>query len=516
VPSWRDGLALLSGLLLFLSFPKFGHGAVAWIALAPLLMAIPGTRGRESARLGYVTGATSAVGVLYWTALVVMQFGGLSLPMGLTVMMLLCLTVALFPALFGWAVGRLCATFGRAGLFLAPAVWVATEILRAYTMFRFPWCLLGYSQYQNLPMIQLASATGVYGVSFLVALSSAALAFAVGERNPRRRYAALGGLALTLLAVWAHGAWTMSQPPVESGRVRAGLVQASILQDDKWDPERALENIERHVELSHEAAAQGARLLVWPESAVPFHFDQSPATARELRALVAKTGAALVFGNDDLERSPDGVRVWVGAKMLRPDGDLVYRYHKVRLVPFGEYVPMKAIITVGGRFAARLVRGVADFTPGEEASVGAFEGHLLGTSICYEAIFADYIRRFSGNGAELLLNITNDGWYGTTSAPPQHFAMAAFRAVENHKWLLRAANTGISAFIDPHGRIVARTQLFERRVLVGEAAFVPGLTLYARFGDVFGFTCLGLTVLALVTTFRRRPALPAAPSSPSE
>ena len=476
---------------------------MAWVALAPLLIALPGTRGRESVRLGYVTGAVSAMGLLYWTSLVVIQFGGLSLPMGLLVMALLCLTVALFPALFGWGVGRSCARFGHAGVFAAPFLWVATEVLRAYTMFRFPWCLLGYSQYQQLPMIQLASVTGVYGVSFLVALSSTVLAYSARQRTPGRRRAALAGLATLLAAVALHGAWTLSRPVAETGRVRAGLVQASVRQDDKWDPDKAHDNVRRHIALSRQAAGEGAKLIVWPESAVPFPFDFSPDTAERLRAVARETGAVLVFGNDDLERTPEDIKIWVGAKMLGPDGHLIYRYHKNRLVPFGEYVPMQPLLTLGGRVVARMVRAVGDFQWGQEASVGPFEGHLVGTSICYEAIFPDFVRQFSVNGAEMLLNITNDGWYGTTSAPSQHFAMAVFRAVENRKWMLRAANTGITGFIDPRGRIVARTQLFEERALVGEAAFVPGLTTYARFGDVFGWGCFAAAVLGLAWTYRR-------------
>ena len=465
-----------------------------------------GTRGLESFRLGYVTGAASGVGLLYWTSIVVMQFGGLSLPVGLGVMFLLCLAVALFPAVFGWCTARLLRAFGAGGLMLAPAVWVATEMLRAYTMFRFPWCLLGYSQYTQLPMAQVASVTGVYGVSFLVAMSSALLAYAYLVRQDaggaHRR--ALGGLAAMLAVVWAHGTWTMSRALPESGRVRAGLVQASILQDDKWDAAKAVENIERHMVLSRAAAAEGATLIVWPESAVPFPIDRFPETAQQMRGIARETGAAVVFGNDDLERTADGTRIWVGAKMIHPQAGLVYRYHKNRLVPFGEYVPMQWLLSLGGRATLRLVSAVADFTPGTEASVGTFAGHTLGTSICYEAIFADYIRHFSVNGAELLLNITNDGWYGTTSAPPQHFAMAVFRAIENRKWMLRAANTGITAFIDPRGRVVSRTQLFETRALVGEAAFVPGLTLYARYGDVFGWACVAASVLAVLRAYRQK------------
>jgi apolipoprotein N-acyltransferase len=174
----------------------------------------------------------------------------------------------------------------------------------------------------------------------------------------------------------------------------------------------------------------------------------------------------------------------------------------VRLVPFGEYVPFKPVLTMGGRFAAKLVRQVADFTPGEAYALGPVDGHPIGAFICYEAIFPDLVRQFPAGGAELLVNVTNDGWYGRTSAPHQHLAMAVFRAVENGKYLVRAANTGITAVVDTRGRLLQRTQLFEPTVLVRDVPLMPGATFYARHGDVFAWTCvalsLALTAAALV------------------
>jgi apolipoprotein N-acyltransferase len=502
---WREGLALLSGLLLALSFPKFGHGSVAWFALVPLLLALPRVPPRRAARLGYLAGVTAAVGILYWTAFVVIQYGGLSLPVGIGVMLLLCLAFGLPNALFGWAMGRVCGAFGAYGLLWAPVVWVATEILRAHTLFNFPWCLLGYSQHRMLPFIQVADLAGVYGVSFVVASASAVIAFAAWERRRVERRLASAAFVVLLLATTGYGLFRLKEDLPASGRLRAALVQASITQNDKWDPQKEMENLDRHLALSREAAMGGPQLLVWPESAVPFYFDYEPVIADPLRALVRTHGVALLFGNDDLERrAADVPRVWVGAKMVAPDGALAYRYHKNRLVPFGEYVPLKAVFTLGGRVGGRLVRNVGEFTAGTEATVAPLDGHSLGAFICYEAIFPDLVRQFSRNGAELLVNITNDGWYGTTSAPYQHFAMATFRAVENRKWLLRAANTGISAFVDPRGRVVRASALFERTAIVDEAAFVPGLTVYARHGDAFAWSCLALSSLAVLLSFRRR------------
>ena len=509
-PLEREGLALLSGLLLFLSFPKFGQGAVAWVAIGPLLVALNGTRGAQAIRLGYLTGASSALGILYWTALVVIQFGGLSRPVGIVVMFLLCLAFAIFPSLFAWLVGRFTTAFGPPGLLLAPFAWVATEFLRNRTFFNFPWCLLGYSQHANLPFVQIASVTAVYGVSFLIVMVSALLAYVAVESRPALRRRALVGLAITLVGPWAWGTWVLSRPVIESGRIRVGLVQGGIRQEEKWAPDSAWANVESHLALTEEAAARGARLLVWPESAVPFLYDDNPVLADALRAIVQRRSIYLVFGNDDLEgnRAGPAYRIFVGAKMLTPAGDLPFRYHKIRLVPFGEYVPMQPLLTLGGRVTAKLVQEVADFTPGTEPTVAEVEGHHAGVFICYEAIFPELVREFTARGADLLVNITNDAWYGTTSAPYQHLAMATFRAVENGRYLVRAANTGITAVVDPRGRVLEPTRLFDRTVLVRDVPFVSGRTFYSLYGDVFAWGCFAIAASLAAATFRARPFNP--------
>jgi apolipoprotein N-acyltransferase len=489
-------------LLLVLSFPKFGHGAVAWVAPTPLLLALAGTSGLRAARLGNVTGAVSSVGLLYWTALVVVQYGGLAMPVGVLVMGALCLAFSVFHAIFGWAAARLVAGFGPAGLLGAPALWVALEYARAHTFFSFPWVLLGYSQHAELPFVQLASITAVYGVSFLVCAIASLLAYAVLEPRAERRRAALGAAALVVAAAWGWGRFEMSRPLAETGRIKVGLVQGGIRQEDKWVPENAWVNVGRHLELSERAAAQGARLVVWPESAVPFLFDEEPALATLLREAVRRRGIYLFFGNDDRERGESGRgRIYVGAKLLDPSGELGLRYRKIHLVPFGEYVPLQPLFTLGGRYAAKLVQEVSDFTPGSEATTGLVDGHRIGGFICYEAIFPSLVRRFAAEGAELLVNVTNDAWYGTTSAPYQHLAMAAFRAVENRRYLVRAANTGITAVVDPRGRVLEPTQLFDTTVLVREVPFVAETTFYTRHGNLFAQAVSALALALVAASF---------------
>jgi apolipoprotein N-acyltransferase len=488
-----------------LSFPKLGHPAVAWVALVPLLVALAGTSGWRAARLGYVAGAVSALGLLYWTSLVVVQYGGLPLVAGVAVMGALCLAFAVFPLVFGWAAARLVAAFGPAGLLGAPFLWVALELLRAHTFFEFPWCLLGYSQHSVLPVIQVASVTAVYGVSFLLAASSSLLAYALVERSSRRRRAALGGLALLAGAAFGGGAWSMARPLPETGRVVVGLVQGGVRQEDKWVPENAWDNVNRHIELTADAAARGARLVVWPESAVPFLYDRDAALAALLQQTVRRLGVHLLFGNDDLEADASGERrIYVGAKLLSPEGTLTARYRKIRLVPFGEYVPLRPVFTLGGRVAAKLVQEVSDFSPGKEPVLGEVEGHRVGGYICYEAIFPGLVRRFADGGAELLVNLTNDAWYGETSAPHQHLAMAAFRAVENRRYMVRAANTGITAVVDPWGRVLEPTRLFERAALVREVPFVAERSFYTRHGDLFARACAA-AALALLAASSRAP-----------
>ncbi|HET7746979.1 MAG TPA: apolipoprotein N-acyltransferase [Vicinamibacteria bacterium] len=503
-PGRPEALAAASGVLLALSFPKFGHGLVAWVALVPLLVGLASAHGRgHGFRLGYVTGAVASLGIVYWTSLVVMQYGGLSAPLGIAVMVLLCLALALFPSLFGWLMAGWVRAMGPAALLLAPAAWVATEILRAHTLFNFAWCLLGYSQHDFPAVIQVARIGAVYAVSFVVVATSAAIAYAIVDGGRGRGARALSGAAALVAATLGYGSWVMGRPPSEAGRLRVGLVQASIPQDEKWDPAEAMTNYGHHVALTREAADRGARLVVWPESALPYLFDRTPWVAEALRALTRERGLFLLFGNDDREVSDDRRRrIWVGAKMLAPDGTLALRYHKMRLVPFGEYVPIESVLTLGGRFTARLVQEVGSFTPGAENVTGNVDRHAVGASICYEAIFPDHAREFVRNGAGLLANITNDAWYGTTSAPYQHFAMAKFRAVENGRYLVRAANTGITAIVDSRGRVVEATRLFERRVLVGEVPILSETTPYTRHGDVFAWGCLGAAIALAAARWR--------------
>ena len=421
----------------------------------------------------------------------VVQYGGLAFPWASSSWCLLCLAFAVFPLLFGLLMSLWLRAFGPAALLAAPLAWVATELLRAHTFFEFPWCLLGYSQQGNPAAIQIAAWTAVYGVSAALVLASALVAYAVVV--PARAQRALVGLGLVVAGLHAFGLLVMRTPLATTGRMRVGLVQGGIVQEEKWKPELAGQNIDRHLELTREAAQRGARLVVWPESAVPFYYDHTPALAEELRETVRRSQVYLLFGNDDLERPREGgERAFVGAKMLSPRGELVLRYHKIQLVPFGEYVPLQALLTLGGRVVRQARRAGGRLHPRPRSRGGRrWMATPWAGSSATRACSPTWCAASPPRGRELLVNMTNDAWYGRTSAPYQHLAMSAFRAVENRRTLVRAANTGITAIVDPWGRVRERTALFDRTVLVGDVDLVATRTFYSLHGDVFAGAALG-------------------------
>jgi apolipoprotein N-acyltransferase len=493
---------------------------VAWIALAPLLVALGGASLKRALGLGFVTGLVYFTGTLYWITRVMAVYGALQPFVAFLINALLVAFLALFPALFAVVVRRLVVSYGPRTLLIAPLVWVSTELGRTYVMTGFPWVLLGYSQVSVLPVAQSASLVGVYGLSALVASVSAAVAYALvpaeaGTHEGRgtheglvvsgfsRTLARTIPLAAVLALVAALAAWgslRVARGELTDGTpVRVALVQGNVAQDQKWDPNRAPEIFASYLRMTRQATAAGADLVIWPESATPFTFELDHAAADSIRRLASEARVPILFGSDQVERgSPN--RYYNSAYLVRADGSTGGVYRKMHLVPFGEYVPLKRILF----FAAPLVEAVSDFSPGEEAVLIDVDGHAVSTAICYEVVYPDLVRRFVDGGSELLTTITNDAWFGDTSAPYQHFAQASMRAVENGRYLVRAANTGISGIVDPYGRVLAQSGLFEPAVIQGEVVYRTEKTLYTRIGDLAAYLSVVATVGALVAGRRRR------------
>ena len=510
-------LALVSGILLAVSFPRFGHPAFGWIALTPLLLtlvrrgwhanATPGVTAapsrlapRRAFGLGFVTGAVYFAGTVYWTSATVRTFGGLSLPLSGLVTALLVAYLALFPALFALALGWLADSFGVRALVLAPAVWVTSEMGRTYFWSGFPWLLLGYSQTTMLPVAQFASIAGVFGLSGLVASVGSGLTYAAMTRTVRAWMIAAAPIAMALLlAVW--GSWRIRDVSLtqQGTPLNIALVQGNVPQTEKWDRAFAEAIFERYLTLTRDAAHRNARLVIWPESATPFFYEEDEANGARIRRMVRETGMSLLFGSDQLER---GVRpkYYNAAFMLKPDGRTAAVYRKMQLVPFGEYVPLKSLLF----FLDPLVEGVGDFSPGAEMARLPIDGATISTAICYEIVYPGLVRQAVTGGSQLLTTITNDAWYGYSSAPYQHFLQASMRAIEEGRYLARAANTGISGIVDPYGHVLAQSELFETTVLTGQVRLLSDLTVYARIGDLFGYMCLALTAAALLATWKQR------------
>ena len=504
-------LALLSGVLLALSFPRFGHPASGWIALVPLFIAlsgwngrpgrVPGQPARRAFALGLVAGTTYFVGTVYWTATVVQQFGGLAMPVAIVAMLLLAIYLGLFPAIASLITARIVARAGAEGLLLAAAPWVATEFLRGYLFGGFPWVPLGNSQVTVLPVAQLASVLGVYGLSALVAFVSSVIAYGLLATG-RPRLKAIATAAMVVFGVGAWGAWRMRDGVLtrEGEPIRVGLVQGNIAQEDKWDPAQARRIFTTHVAMTREAARKGAQYVLWPESATPFMFEEDAVGASAIQDLARELRIPILFGSDQLERSVPP-RLYNAAFQVTPEGRTAAVYRKIHLVPFGEFIPLKSWLF----FVSPLVESLAEFAPGSAMVMLPIGTHTASTAICYEVVYPSLVRQAVDAGSELLTTITNDGWYGHSSAPYQHFALASMRSIEQGRYLARAANTGISGIVDPYGRVVGQSAIFEQVTLVHEVRFLTNRTLYSIMGDVVAYAAIALTASALIMVGRRRP-----------
>jgi apolipoprotein N-acyltransferase len=444
--------------------------------------------------LGFLSGLVFWTMTLAWPTPWVVYYGGVTWARaGLTLMVVATLVsgfTALFCALLATARQRSAVGW----VLTAASLWVALELVRSHVLSGFPWNLLGASQYRQVALIQVVAMTGVYGVSFVVAAVNAALARALCGRCRRDSLAAAaaGGItvALALIAGWLAPAREPASPPIE-----VAVVQGNIDQAVKWDAAYVDQTLAIHRALTADAVRNGARLVVWPETTVPLA-DRGDARWREIEALARDAGVYLLVGSP---RDVAGTRR-NSAYLFGPAGELG-RYDKRHLVPFGEYSPLAGWLGFLSVFAGG---PISEFSAGTEPVVFATSFGRLAPSICYEAIFPADVRDFVAAGADVLINITNDAWFGPTPTPHQHLALTTFRAVEHRTWLVRAANSGVSAFVAPDGRIVRASPLFARGVLMGEITSRAQTTFYSRYGDVFAWSAVAFAAGALCPLPSRR------------
>lgn len=522
----RFGWPLAYAASTFLAFPHYVGGRVvdlglifAWLAPACLLLAITGRGPRAGARSAFFAAWLAQSAILHWIYVVTVTYGHAPAVVGIVAPVGLALYTAVFFAVFG-AVYAWLERRGAASPLAVALLWTALDHARSFVLTGWPWATLGYAQHDNGALLGLASATGVYGLSFVSVLAGAAL-FGVYRAARQRRRPALRDAVALAVVVALHGLGLALRPPERAASaelLRVAALQGNVDQGVKWSPEWSTRIFGVYEELSRRAASQGARLILWPETALPGLFELDEPLRARVAALVRETGATHVIGGMGIRRDPahPGIaQFFDSAFLIAPDGTLSHRYDKSHLVPFGEYVPLRDLL---GHFFEAVARGIAsqDVTagrgpealalrlPAEGEGPGAPEpgpaSLRAGVPICYELLFPDLVRRFVGDGAQLLLAITNDAWYGRTGAPYQFLAMTAMRSAEAGVWTLRAANTGVSAVIDARGRVRSETRIFERDLLVADVPLHPpagGSTFYVRHGDVFAWTCWGALGLYL-------------------
>jgi apolipoprotein N-acyltransferase len=449
-------------------------------------------------------GVTGYALILYWLNIVFTRYGHLPWSVSIPIYLLLVLWLAMFYGASTW-IARLGESIGIKSAFSLPVAWVAFDFIRSFLFSGFAWGMLGHSQFRTLPLIQIADLAGVYAITLLIVLANIVLYRALratsgaGVPYPVKSVMIL---LLLLIGTLYYGFSRLNEPQIPFGKpLKVALIQGNIPQDVKWSPEFRERTIDSYLRLSREAAKGGVDLIVWPESAVPFFFQDEPLQAERIRNLARDLKTYLLFGSPAHELRNGRSTFLNSAFMLSPDGETVGRADKLHLVPLGEYIPLGNILT----FINKLVVGIGDFSPGEQAVVLDAGGTKLGVQVCYEVIFPELARRYVNAGARVLVAITNDAWFGRSSAPYQHLAIATFRAVETRTPLIRAANTGVTAIVDQNGHISTMTGLFVEAYRTGEVQPGSGKSLYLMIGDAPAWLCVLFTAgIALLVRFKRK------------
>ncbi len=490
-PRWsvRVLLAVVSGCCLAAAFPSLDCEPLAWVGLVPLLVAARGLRPRRAFVVGWLGGVVFYLATVYWITYTITRYTAVPFPLAAGLLVLMTSVLACYHGAFVAGL-RWFDEHDLPVVWLAPPLWVTLEWLRGWFFIGFPWAALGYSQYRYHDLVQMAEVTGVYGISALLVLFNVVVATVLGARGERLRACIPALLVLTALVagvpVWGRWRANAIASQVPAGRLRVGIVQGNVAQDQKWDLAYQRETLSRYADLTAAAAGAGAALVVWPETATPFFFQEPGPMRQEILDLAVDHNIHLLFGSPAARRGHGGrVEELNRAYLVSPAGRELATYDKIQLVPFGEYVPYRRVLF----FVDKIVAAVGTIVPGLVETVFRLPGERFGVLICYEDVFPALTRRFVAHGADFLVNVTNDAWYGPTSAPYQHLAQATFRAVENRVPLVRAANTGISALIEPDGRIRWQSPLDEPVWHVDDIAWPAVRTVYTRFGDLFAHLC---------------------------
>ncbi len=490
---------LISGIALWLAFPDHSLFFLSWVGLTPYLYFLTQERSWKAIVAGnFVLGLAYLGGVLYWIPKVLIGYGGLSWGISIPIFLLMLLMLSFFLLPFSVLTHAVANRSRAAALWSAPGFWVLSELLRNYyAVGGFPWALLGHSQYPYEWMRQLADVSGVYLISFLVVLGNCAL-LALFRFRSYRTWALPSIFTLLFAGANLYGWYRVEVWQVPPGKsIRVALVQPNILLSAPLE-HYAKKYFEALADYYQQAVADGAAWVVFPEAPNPYFYDTDFYFRTFWQRQVRTSGAPLLLNSTSVE-TESNTRYYNGALLIGPGEQPGYRYHKMHLVPFGEYVPLADWLS----FVQPLVQEVAGFSAGTTAVVGDVGGISFGTLICFEGIFPEAAREFVRQGAQLLVNITNDAWYGRSAAPRQHLEFGAFRAVENRKPMLRCANSGYSAVIDPLGRIQKELGLFEDGIVVAEVSACSYRSIYSQVGEWLNISLVVVALVTGVAAFRR-------------
>ena len=508
--------ALTSGLMLTASFPDFGLYPLAFAALVPLVISIQSMTPKQSIYAGFVTGFGHYMTLIYWIVPTVTIYGGLHPVLGIATLALLCIYLSLYVGGFVWLIKKLDPP--KVVMPLAAAcLWVGLEYVRTHALTGFPWGVLGYSQHSNQTLVQIADLTGVLGISFLIVLCNFTLAQLVTLRpfpapglTPFRTISINLGVTLVIMVVaLAYGRCriqTIEGYIQNAPKPKISVIQGNIRQDLKWDKHFKNATIEKYGDLSMASSKLYPELIVWPETALPFYYGVDTEYSNRVDVYIRKAKTHFIVGSPAFERGGEKLKFYNRAYMLNPLSLVTGTYDKTHLVPFGEYVPLGSYLT----FLGKITQQAGNFSVGDKSYIPlGFRDHKTGVLICFEILFPSVAREFVNNGADILTTMTNDAWFGQTAAARQHFTIAVLRAVENRRSIVRAANTGISGFIDPLGRVLSETGLFTTGAVTRSVPALEEISFYTRYGDLLGMgalvaICFGFMVKAINKIFRRR------------
>lgn len=468
-------LSILSGAIIAISFPKFNLSFLIWVAFIPLLVSINKSDKKTAFFYGLLTGTISNCVILYWLVPTFTTAGEPFL-LGLFCLILLSTYIGIYTGIFCFFLVILKSLPTIFYISIASSLWVFLEYLRSHLFTGFPWALLGYTQWNFLTLIQIADITGIYGISFLIILVN----LAIFQRKSKSIIFAASIFLIFLIYGTVRLKFNSaleSQP-----KIKVSILQGNIDQYKKWNKKYEQEIMDTYKDLALKSSKEKPEIIIWPESAIPGYLLHQKELYDQTIEIIKRSGSYHLIGSSDFDYREN---LYNSAMLFSPEGDLIGKYNKIHLVPFGETIPLQSLLSK----YINVLNELGDFSSGKDYTIFEINKTKLSASICFESIFPHLIRKFVINGAEILVNLTNDGWYLKTSAPYQHFYFNIFRAIENRRPVVRAANTGISGVINQNGEIEIKSEIFEKTFLTSIVEPSSKMTFYTKCGDIFAIFC---------------------------